>query len=150
MTAAGESIGWRSAVYPGRGGPADTSAARSRLPVSVVALSAATGVLVVAAAYMAGRLGHAGASWANRMYWLGQLLILTPVAARLLSRRAAPKNSFSNLFADEVAFRRPPLSAFVSERDRAGLFSVQFNEYVRAEAAAKKMTRQKKSCIRSG
>ncbi len=75
-------------MYPGRGGPADTSAARSRLPVSVVALSAAAGVLVAAAAYTAGRLGHAGASWADRMYWLGQLLILTPVAARLLSRRA--------------------------------------------------------------
>jgi len=53
-----------------------------------VALSAAAGVLVAAAAYTAGRLGHAGASWADRMYWLGQLLILTPVAARLLSRRA--------------------------------------------------------------
>ena len=58
------------------------------MPVSVVALSAATGVLVVAVAYLAGRLGHAGASWADRMYWLGQLLILAPVAARLLSRRA--------------------------------------------------------------
>ena len=88
MTAAGESIGRRPAAYRERGRPADTSAARSRLPVSVVALSAATGVVVVAAAYTAGRLGHAGASWADRMYWLGQLLILTPVAARLLSRRA--------------------------------------------------------------
>ena len=58
------------------------------MPVSVVALIAATGVLVVAVAYLAGRLGHAGAPWANRLYWSGQLLILTPVAARLLSRRA--------------------------------------------------------------
>ena len=88
MTAAGESIGRRPAAYRERGRPADASAARSRLPVSVVALIAATGVLVVAAAYTAGRRGHAGASWADRMYWLGQLLILTPVAARLLSRRA--------------------------------------------------------------
>ena len=88
MTAAGESIGRRPAAYRERVRPADTSAARSRLPVSVVALSAATGVVVVATAYTAGRLGHAGASWADRMYWLGQLLILTPVAARLLSRRA--------------------------------------------------------------
>ena len=54
------------------------------MPVSVVALCAATGVLVVAVAYLAGRMGHAGESWANRMYWFGQLLILTPVAARLL------------------------------------------------------------------
>ena len=88
MTAAGESIGRRPAAYRERGRPADASAARSRLPVSVVALIAATGVLVVAEAYTAGRRGHAGASWADRMYWLGQLLILTPVAARLLSRRA--------------------------------------------------------------
>jgi len=88
VTAAGESIGRRPAAYRERGRPADTSAARSRLPVSVVALVAAAGVLAVATAYTAGRLGHAGASWADHLYWLGQLLILTPVAARLLSRRA--------------------------------------------------------------
>lgn len=61
---------------------------RSRLPVSVVALLAATGVLLAAAAYTAGRVGHLAPSWADRTYWLGQLLILTPVAARLLGRRA--------------------------------------------------------------
>ena len=88
MTAAGESIGRRPAAYREPGDPADTSAARSWMPVSVVALIAATGVLVVAVAYLAGHLGHAGAPWANRLYWSGQLLILTPVAARLLSRRA--------------------------------------------------------------
>ncbi len=87
MKVARESIGRQPGVYGGHGKPADTSAARSRLPVSVVALCAATGVLVVAAAYTAGRLGHAGAPWADHLYWLGQLLILTPVAARLLSRR---------------------------------------------------------------
>jgi hypothetical protein len=86
--AAGESIGRRPAAYREPSGPADTSAAQSWMPVSVVALIAATGVLVVAVAYLAGHLGHAGAPWANRMYWSGQLLILTPVAARLLSRRA--------------------------------------------------------------
>jgi hypothetical protein len=75
-------------VYSGRGGPADTSPLRFRLPVSAVALIAAVGVLVAAAAYTTGRLGHPGAPWAGRTYWLGQLLILTPVAARLLSRRA--------------------------------------------------------------
>ena len=63
------------------------SAARSRLPVSVVALCAATGVLVAAAAYTAGRLGYAATSWADHLYWLGQLLVLAPVAARMLSRR---------------------------------------------------------------
>jgi hypothetical protein len=61
---------------------------RSRLPVSLVALIAATGVLAVAAAYTAGRLGHAGAPWADRLYWTGQALIVAPVAARLFGRRS--------------------------------------------------------------
>jgi len=87
VTAADESIGQRPAVGSGHGGRDDASAAHS-VPVSVVALIAAFGVLIAAAAYTAGRLGHAGSPWADRSYWLGQLLILTPVAARLLSRRA--------------------------------------------------------------
>lgn len=87
MTTAEESIGRQPTASLGLG-PAGTPAPRSRLPVSVAALSAATGVLVAAAAYTAGRFGHAGASWADRAYWLGQLFILTPVAARLLSRHA--------------------------------------------------------------
>lgn len=60
---------------------------RSRLPVSLVTLSAALGVLVVAAAYTAGRLGYAATSWADQVYWLGQALIVCPVAARILSPR---------------------------------------------------------------
>lgn len=59
----------------------------SRLPVGAVTLSAAVGVLVVAAADTAGRLGHASAPWANRLYWLGQALILAPAGARIVSRR---------------------------------------------------------------
>lgn len=62
-------------------------AASSPLPVSVVAVSAATGVLVVTLAYTAGRLGHASSSWADWAYWLGQALILVPIAYRLLNRR---------------------------------------------------------------
>jgi hypothetical protein len=88
VTAARESLGERPATAEGHGRPADTPDTRSRLPVSVVALSAAAGVVMVAAAYTAGRLGRGDAAWADRGYWLGQLLILTPVAARLLSRRA--------------------------------------------------------------
>lgn len=69
---------------PPGGAPA---AERSLLPVSAVAVSAALGVLVAAAAYTAGRLGHASSPWADRGYWLGQILIIAPAAARLLSRR---------------------------------------------------------------
>ena len=56
-------------------------AASPTLPVSVVALSAATGVLVVTLAYAAGRLGHASSPWADRAYWLGQALILVPIGS---------------------------------------------------------------------
>jgi hypothetical protein len=69
------------------GRAASTAPARTRLPVCVVALIAAVGVLVVAAAFTAGRLGHANSPWAHGAYWLGQVLIVVPVAARLLSRR---------------------------------------------------------------
>jgi hypothetical protein len=71
--------GWRDSAAPG-------GSAQSRLPVSVVALLAATGVLVVASAYTMGRLGH-GNSSADHLYWLGQALIVVPVAVRLLSTR---------------------------------------------------------------
>jgi hypothetical protein len=67
--------------------PGRHAAARSRLPVSVVALSAAVGVLIVAAADTAGRLGHTSSPWADRAYWFGQAFILVPTAVRLLSRR---------------------------------------------------------------
>jgi hypothetical protein len=63
------------------------NAPESRLPVSLVTLMAAAGVLVASVAYAAGRQGYASSPWANRAYWLGQALILVPVAARLLSRR---------------------------------------------------------------
>jgi hypothetical protein len=59
----------------------------SLIPVSVVAISAAIGVLIVAAAYTAGRTGHTGSGWADRAYWAGQALIVVPAAARLLGRR---------------------------------------------------------------
>jgi hypothetical protein len=59
----------------------------SRLPVSAVALLAAAGVLVVALADTAGRMGHASSAWADRTYWLGQALIVVPVAVRMAGRR---------------------------------------------------------------
>jgi hypothetical protein len=79
----------RVEVPPARthGKPKHRRASRkSRLPVSLVALVAALGVLVVSSAYTSGRLGHASSEWADRAYWLGQLLIVVPVAARLLGR----------------------------------------------------------------
>jgi hypothetical protein len=69
------------------GGRGRHALSRSLLPVGFVAVAAATGVLLVAAAYTAGRLGHVDSAWANRAYWLGQILILAPTSARLLSRR---------------------------------------------------------------
>jgi hypothetical protein len=84
VTVAGQSIGSRRPAAAAHRNPARASA----LPVSLVAVSAGTGVLVAAAAYTAGRLGHASSPWADRLYWLGQSLILAPAAARLLSRRA--------------------------------------------------------------
>lgn len=63
------------------------AAARSRVPVSVVAIITATGVLIVAAAYTAGRLGHASSAWTDLTYWVGQGLVVAPTTIRLLSRR---------------------------------------------------------------
>ncbi len=62
-------------------------AADARLRLSTVSLIAATGVLIVAAAYTAGRAGYASSAWADRAYWLGQALVVVPAAAWLLSRR---------------------------------------------------------------
>jgi len=63
------------------------ASARSYIPVSLVAVIAATGVLVVALAYTYARLGHSGSVWADRAYWAGQGLILLPTAIPMLSRR---------------------------------------------------------------
>jgi hypothetical protein len=68
------------------------AAVESRHPVSVVALIAAVGVLVASAAYAAGRAGYASSAWADRAYWLGQTLVVAPVAQRLLSRRRLTPN----------------------------------------------------------
>ena len=70
MTVAGQPVSRHRAMHRGRDA-ADRHAVRSRLPVSVVALCAAMGVLMLAAAYTAGRQGYAGASWADHLYWLG-------------------------------------------------------------------------------
>jgi hypothetical protein len=60
----------------------------SRLTAASVTLCASFGLLVIAAAYTAGRIGYASSPWADRAYWVGQSLILIPTSFRLLSRRA--------------------------------------------------------------
>ena len=73
------------------------SVPESRLPVSVVTLIAAVGVLVASAAYAAGRMGYASSPWADRAYWLGQALVVAPVAERLLSRRRLSRGGTATL-----------------------------------------------------
>jgi len=60
----------------------------SRIPVSVIALVVAVGVFVSSVGYADGRAGAGTHSVPGiRLFWLGQVLILVPVAGRLLSRR---------------------------------------------------------------
>src|ERR1700683_329893 len=81
---------------PGRAEPAPEASASvlSRVPVSVIALLAAVGVFVSSMGYAAGRAGAGSKSAAGiRLYWLGEVLILVPVAGRLLSRRHLSNNN---------------------------------------------------------
>jgi hypothetical protein len=66
-----------------------TTPERAYLPLSVLFLSTACGVLVVSLAYTAGRHGQSNSSVAGYGYWAGQALILVPAAIRLLSRKGA-------------------------------------------------------------
>jgi hypothetical protein len=89
MVAYGRSLDSRTEVGGARSyGVTSQEVPPSRLPVSVIALIAAIGVFVASAAYAAGRLGNDSSAWPNRAYWLGQALVLIPIAWRLLSRRA--------------------------------------------------------------
>jgi hypothetical protein len=93
-TAAPESVeGSEAAGAAGAPEAAETphQAMKSRLPVSVVTLLAAMGVFCANASFVAGRLGHADSVWSNRVYWLGQALILIPIGIRLFSRRPLSK-----------------------------------------------------------
>jgi hypothetical protein len=63
-----------------RGGPGDLGHAPA------VLLLSSLGVLLVALAYTGGREGTGGAAIA---YWIGQVVVFTPVVLRLLSRRMA-------------------------------------------------------------
>jgi len=69
----------------------------ARLSIAAIALTASIGVLVASAAFAAGRLGYANSAWANRAYWLGQALVLIPIAARLLGRPTLSSGSVVKL-----------------------------------------------------
>ncbi len=89
MVAMGGSVSSRAAVRrPARAAPASEGSVFSRIPVSVIALIVAVGVLISSVGYADGRAGLGDASVPGiRLYWLGQVVIVVPVAARLLSRR---------------------------------------------------------------
>ncbi len=89
MVAMGGSLSSRAAVRgPSRAEPASQGSVLSRIPISVLALIVAVGVVVSSVGYADGRAGLGSHSVPGiRLFWLGQVLILLPVAGRLLSRR---------------------------------------------------------------
>lgn len=89
MVAMGGSLSSRAPVRgPSRAAPAREASVLSRVPNSVIALIVAVGVFVSSMGYAAGRAGAGSHSVQGiRLYWIGQVLILVPVAGRLLSRR---------------------------------------------------------------
>ncbi len=105
MTVVDRTSEWQSAARehsaprPPRRQPSAAAPAvlESRLPVSVVTLISAIGVFVASAAYAAGRMGYASSPWADRAYWLGQALVVAPVALRLLSRRSLVPSATATL-----------------------------------------------------
>jgi hypothetical protein len=84
----GGSLGSRTAVRgPSRAEVTPEASALSRVPVSVVTLIAAIGVMVSCLAFAAGRQGYGSTGKDGALYWAGQVLIIFPIAGRLLSRR---------------------------------------------------------------
>ena len=89
------SLGSRAAVRrPSRAERAPEASVFSRVPISVIALSAAIGVLISSMGYADGRAGAGSSSGPGiALYWLGQVLILLPIAGRLISRRQMSNGS---------------------------------------------------------
>jgi Family of unknown function (DUF6541) len=89
------SLGARAAVRrPSRAERAPEASAFSRIPISVIALVAAIGVFVSCLGYADGRAGAGTNSGSGLvLYWLGQVLILVPIAGRLISRRQMSNGS---------------------------------------------------------
>jgi hypothetical protein len=82
-------LGARAAVRrPSRPAQAPEASALSRIPLSVITLIVAIGVFVSCMGYARGRAGNGPNSTSGLvLYWAGQVMILVPIAGRLLSRR---------------------------------------------------------------
>jgi hypothetical protein len=89
------SLGSRAAVRrPSRVEQAPQASVFSRIPISVIALIASVGVFISSAGYADGRAGAGSNSGPGiALYWLGQVLILVPIAGRLISRRQMSNGS---------------------------------------------------------
>ena len=89
MVAMGGSLRSRTAVRaPSRAEQAAGASFLSQIPISVITLIAAFGVLAASYGYGLGRSGDGSNSGSGvALYWIGQLLILVPIGGRLLSRR---------------------------------------------------------------
>jgi hypothetical protein len=83
------SLGSRApARRPVRAEQAPAASVFSRVPISVIAVIASVGVFVSCLGYGDGRAGPGSGSGPGvALYWLGQVLILVPIAGRLISRR---------------------------------------------------------------
>ena len=83
------SLGSRAAARrPSRPAQAPPASPLSRIPISVITLIVAIGVFVSCAGYAAGRAGQGPNTGSGiALYWFGQVMIVVPIAGRLLSRR---------------------------------------------------------------
>jgi hypothetical protein len=95
------SLGARAAVRsPGRAERAPEASVLSRVPISVITLIVAIGVLVSSMGYASGRSGDGPVSGSGvTLYWIGQALILVPIACRLLSRGSLSNGGIVTLIA---------------------------------------------------
>ena len=95
MVAMDGSLDSRAAVRrPSRAEQAPQASVLSRVPISVIALLAAIGVVITSLGYADGRAGAGSSSGPGiALYWLGQVLILVPIAGRLISRRQMSNGS---------------------------------------------------------
>jgi hypothetical protein len=95
------SLGSRAAVRrPSRAEQAPKASGLSRIPISVITLIVMIGVFVSSMGYADGRTGAVPNTEPGvELYWLGQLLILVPVAGRLLSRRPLSNGGIITLIA---------------------------------------------------